>query len=246
MPISAPSSFTACDEVLEIFGDRRIGMVIRERAVALAEQPAALNAEALEQLRRDERTGAVAAVVDDFDLALERTDLGDHVVDVPRDDRLIPHAALLVGGLGRLLRQRVEMLNVLAVHRALLERELEPVVLGRIMRAGDLDSADDRQMMQRPVVERGRYDADVDHVDARCGQAVDQCVTQRRSAGAIVAPDGDRAADSVLGHVRRVCDADRARGLGGQILVDDAADVILAKNAGGDSHRMRLGGKGRQ
>ena len=39
-------------------------MMIRKGPVALAEQSAALDAELREQLRRDERAGAVAAVVD--------------------------------------------------------------------------------------------------------------------------------------------------------------------------------------
>ena len=65
MPSSAPSSLHGVDEILEILGDGRIGMMIREGAVALAEQAAASRPSALEQLRRDERAGAVAAVVDD-------------------------------------------------------------------------------------------------------------------------------------------------------------------------------------
>ena len=58
---------TAAMRSCEILDDRRIGMVIRERAVALAEQARPLDVEMVEELGRDERTGAVAAVDDDLE-----------------------------------------------------------------------------------------------------------------------------------------------------------------------------------
>ena len=61
----------------------------------------------------------------------------------------------------------IELLNLLAVNRLGAERELEAVVLGRIVRAGDLDAADDVEMVERPVQQRRRHHADVDDVDAR-------------------------------------------------------------------------------
>ena len=71
------------------------------------------------------------------------------------------------------------------MQRAGAEGQLEAVVLGRIVRAGDLDSADDGEVVERPVVERRRHDADVHDVDAGAGEPVDQRVaqTRRRSAG---------------------------------------------------------------
>ena len=63
--------------------------------------------------------------------------------------------------------QLVELLDLVAVQRLVPSAELEAVVLGRIVRAGDLDAADDVEVVQAPVEQRRRDDADVDDVDAR-------------------------------------------------------------------------------
>ena len=53
------------DQVLEILGNRRIGMMVREGAVALAEQTCAAGCRVRSnELRRDECSGAIAAIDD--------------------------------------------------------------------------------------------------------------------------------------------------------------------------------------
>ena len=90
------------------------------------------------------------------------------------------------------------MLKVVAVQRLGAEAELEAVVLGRIVRAGDLDAADDVQVVQAPVEHGRRHDADVDDVDAGARQAVDERVAQLVAARPVVAADGDVAGDAAL------------------------------------------------
>ena len=70
------------DEILEILDDRRIGVMVRERAVALAEQSRPLDIEMIEELGGDERADAVAAVDDDLEPARELPGARYNVVDV--------------------------------------------------------------------------------------------------------------------------------------------------------------------
>ena len=74
------------DEILEILDDRRIGMMIREGSIALAEQPCPLDVELIEELGRHERADAVAAVDDDLEPARELARARDDVLHVRIDD----------------------------------------------------------------------------------------------------------------------------------------------------------------
>jgi hypothetical protein len=62
-----------------------------------------------------------------------------HVRDVAIDHGDGSHTA--AGRCFRRLDEREELLDVVAVQRLRAETELEAVVLGRIVRAGDLDAA---------------------------------------------------------------------------------------------------------
>jgi hypothetical protein len=42
------------DQVLEVLGNRRVGMMVGEGSITLAEQPSSLDAQPLEQLRGDQ------------------------------------------------------------------------------------------------------------------------------------------------------------------------------------------------
>ena len=121
------------DEIHEVLRNRGIWMMVGKGSVALAEQPAALDAELREQCRRDEGSGSVSAVVHDANAARERADSLDDVVDVAVDDHLFPLRSDGTGGPFGRLSQLIEILNVFAVQRRRTHRQLEPVVLGRIV-----------------------------------------------------------------------------------------------------------------
>src|SRR5439155_25946675 len=212
--------------VLEVFGNGRIGMMVRKGAVALAEQTAAGDAEPLEKLWRDERAGAVAAIIDDANPAAQTADPLRHVVDVPFDDRFLTYTARSCSR-SRARSEGVEVLNLLAVYGRRAERELEAVVLRRIVRSRDLNAADDVEVVQRPVVQRRRHDTDVDHIDPGCCQPADQRVAQRGSARPVVAAHRDGASNVPLAEVRRIRLADSARRVRRQILADDPANAVL-------------------
>jgi hypothetical protein len=72
--------------------------------------------------------------------------------------------------------KRVNVLNILPVDRSLFETELESVELGRIVRAGDLNSADYVEIVLSPICERRGNDPDVDHIQS----ALEQSATSSR------------------------------------------------------------------
>src|SRR5258708_5937582 len=120
------------DQVFQILGDRRIWMVIGKGAVALAEQAACLDAQGFEQLRRNERARAVAAVIHHSHRRRERACASEDILDVVIDDPLRLHRSAL-GALHRLLNQRVQVPDLVTVQRRRAERQLEAVVLGRVV-----------------------------------------------------------------------------------------------------------------
>ena len=150
-------------EVAQVLGDRRIGMVVREGPVRLAEQRRDLGAEPLEGGDGDEAPGAVAAVddhahrprqpvaaEDPFAISLVSTDA---VARLP--SRTGPPA------LGDDALPELE--DLLAVEGLPGEDHLEAVELGRIVRPGDLharvrpervDAEVERRRGQRAYVDR--------------------------------------------------------------------------------------------
>ena len=116
------------------------------------------------------------------------------------------------------------------------ERQLEAVVLGRIVRAGDLDAADDVEVVQR---------------SSRAAASARRRCRRRRRPAPSARRRARRAAPAPLGRLSRptatapATPCSRAgtprtrapiasRGLDGQIALDDAADVVLAKDSGCD------------
>src|SRR6185312_15077784 len=166
--------------------------MIRERAVALAEEPRPFDIEAIEEPGRHERPDAVSAIHDDLESSLQRAGTRDDVVDVGIDDLPRANASLscwkFAGD-----REAVDLLDLLAVYRGRAERQLESVVLGRIVRAGDLDPAGDREMIERPVEERCRHLSDVDHIESGLGEPAHERIAQLVAARPVVAADGHRA-----------------------------------------------------
>ena len=134
--------------------------------------------------------------------------------------------------------EREQMLEVVAVHRLRAEAQLEPVVLGRVVRAGNLDAADHGQVVQAPVQHRRWYDSDIHDTHAGGCQSLHQGIAQLVAARPVVAPDSDLARDAALQHQGGVRTADGPRGLDGEVSVHDAPNVILAKDSGGDRHQV--------
>ena len=69
------------DEGLEVFGDRRVGVMVREAAVHFEVHFGGVGVEALEEAVHHGTAGAVAGVDGDFDAARE-VELGGDFVDV--------------------------------------------------------------------------------------------------------------------------------------------------------------------
>lgn len=109
------------------------------------------------------------------------------------------------------------------------------------MRARNLDAADHGFVVQAPVQQRRRHDADIHDIDATVGQTAYQFVSQQVATGAIVPPDGDGSANILGAKIRRIAPSERIRDLGRQVRADDAANVVLAKNGLADMRRWEWG-----
>jgi hypothetical protein len=146
---------------------------------------------------------AVAAVHDDAQRTRDLSDARRDVLHVFVDHRNGLDLAL-AGGKASLEDQPVQLLDFIAVERGLADAELEPVVLGWVVRARDLDAARHRQVVQAPVEQRRGDDADVEHVQPRLGERAHERFAQHAAARPIVAPNGHRSMDVVRGQIRRV------------------------------------------
>src|SRR5581483_5969429 len=114
----------------------------------------------------------------------------------------------------------------------------------RIMRPGNLNPTDHAFVMQCPVEQRRRHDANVDDVHAADRQRRHQSVAQHGPARPIVAPDRDRPLYAALGQERGIRPADGTRGFGREVPPDDAANVVLTEDPGRDGHRFGAVGIG--
>jgi hypothetical protein len=101
------------------------------------------------------------------------------------------------------------------------------------VRPGDLDPGANVEMRQAPVEERSRHDANVHHVDATRRQSADERLAQCLPAGPVVASDSHRPAHVVVREEGRERAANDGGCVDGQVVANDAADVVLAKDSGG-------------
>src|SRR6266550_2843879 len=223
------------DEILDVLRDSGIRVVIRKRAVALAEQKARFDAELRKELWRNEGACSVATIEDDLQVARKFPDVRRNVVDVAVDDLFVAKPALPAWEFAR-AGEPIEVLYIGAVNGAGSEAKLESVVLGRIVGAGDLDSADYIQIVLGPVGERGRNDSDVHHVDAAGQQTRHQRSMQSFPAWPVVAPDCERTLHALLVQERGVRASDCRGHFFGEIPSGDAADVVLAKDRARHCH----------
>ena len=120
-----------------------------------------------------------------------------------------------------------------AEHRAALQQQLEAVVVGRIVAAGDLDAAVDVEIMGREIEHRASGPC------RSASTSMPLSVSPRTSAassmprvGAAVAPDRDRAWRLRRAAKRAIGPAERISiGLGERV-ADDSANVIFAQDGG--------------
>jgi hypothetical protein len=231
------------DHVAQVLGLARVGVVVGEVAVHLAEELDHLAAQGAEQRGRRGTGHAVAAVHHDLHrprelhVAHDAVAVGGGHVDVAHAPALGALAAVAFDELA-------QRLDVVAVDGAATHHHLEAVVVLGVVAARDLDAA----VAQRGggEVQHGRGDhAHVDHVDARGHQATDERGRQRRPAQAPVAAHGHGALALPARHGAE----GQAQGFGHALVQrarHDAAHVIGLEDGGGHLHAGAPGMNGQK
>ena len=207
--------------------------MVGEVAVDIAVELDDLVSELPEQPRRDGARDAVAAVDHDRsgvaggrgrDLRPDPPDVvAGHVGPLqtaPSRDQVVP------------LDSAPERLDGIAVQGVAGHHDLQPVVVGRIVAAGDHDAAAGFEMRRREVEERRGHQSDIDHVSAALAQSGDE---RRLQLGARVPSVAARHERLRAAGMRLGADgaADPANDLGGESVSDDAADVVGAEDVRG-------------
>src|SRR5438105_3200723 len=140
-------------------------MMIGERPVALAEKAMRLDPQSRKQLWCDQRSSAVAAVQHHPHVARNFSNPFGNVLDVAVDNLFAAQTSLATREFSS-HRQIVKVLDVGSVNRFLAQSELESVVFRRVVRAGDLNAANDVEVVLGPIRERSGDDYEVDDVDS--------------------------------------------------------------------------------
>ena len=230
------AGFQRPDQLDQILGLRRIGMVVGEAPVHLAVELGHFAAQAPVEPRREHAGDAVAAVDREVHAPRELHVPGD-ALDI--GVKHVRFAALARAGLEiAALDARAQRLDLIAVERFAGDHHLQAVVLGRVVAAAHGDAAAAAQVMRREVGNGRRRHADIDHVGARAGDAFGQRRDQLGARQPAVAAhrEGRRVA---LASERAERPADVAHDRRRQAAADDAADVVGAKDLGGQLHARR-------
>jgi hypothetical protein len=151
-------------------------------------------------------------------------DVGEAQGDLPT---LSPALSQGRGGLYR----ATQVLDRLSRQGVTRHHHLEPVVVGRVVAAGDHHARLRAQMMRCEVGHRRGDHAHVDHVGPRRANAVGQRCAQLGAGEATVATDHDRVAAALL-RERPQRLSDRADDGRRQRAADDAADVVGLEDLG--------------
>ena len=182
---------------LEVLGLDRVGGMVRERAVELAEEHLEVEREPGEDPGHHEPTHAVRGVGHDLQ-GPERGDV-DERADVGGElgeEILLPHLTALLGPLEEPRRDRVLDLGEpggLADGRGAGPAELDAVVLRRVVAGGE-HRGRRVERSRGEVDEVGRREADVDHVGAGERGPLDEGAAQRDGRRPHVVADHDRRA----------------------------------------------------
>ena len=216
------------DQVLQILGLARVGMVVGKVAVHFAEQLSHLAAQRPEHRWRRGAGHAVARVNDDFHRPLQLQIRDDALDVVFLHIGLADRAVLLGRGPAFGLYGLLERLNFFAVNGAAGQHHLEAVVVFGVVAAGHLNARGGQRVGRE--IQHGRGDhAHVHHVNAGFYQTVNQGRAQGLAAESAVAPHGHEGF--------ALFQRGRAKGLAqrlGHCLVDGgrhhAANVVSLEN----------------
>jgi len=220
------------DQIVQVRGNSRIRMVIREGPVDLGEQANMASRHPLDH-RGDNVAGRSVAHVPDHGQAAAVAGFGDQVVDIGRLDLdLVDHT----GAVHEVLRrdQGADRLHVFAIEGrgavdAGSEHHLEAVVFRRIVRARHHDAGGRLEPINSEIEHRRRAQPDPVDLEPAGRKSVAQAPLQLgRRQPAVVAGAHVRAA--LARHDRAEGPADGEGGVGGQRLADDAPDVVFAQD----------------
>ena len=125
------------NEILEVFDDGGIRMMVGETAVEVVIQSRDATAQLLQNVFRHQTRGAVSAIeYDVHSLSIDTGKVFLEITQVGRDDRGRGHGSRS-GRIRPGLDQTLEFLNVFAIQRRFIQTHFEAVVFGRIVAPGD-------------------------------------------------------------------------------------------------------------
>ena len=229
------------DQVTQVLGVGRIGVMVREMPVHLAIQLGEIRDAQRPQQRRCHRTRHAVACIHHHLQGAGQLHLAGNAGDVVGHHVQRAHRARRGGKQGRItcrISQRGrDVTDVLAVQRGAAQHHLQAVVLGRVVAAGDGHARATASQHRGEVHQRRGHHADVDHVHPGGTQPGRQRSRQRRARQPAVTAHHHlaNAPGSCLGAQRQ---ADGRDGLFRQCGLDDAADVIGLEDGCGDHRRL--------
>jgi hypothetical protein len=124
-----------------------------------------------------------------------------------------------------------ELENIVPVEGVAREHHLEAVEFGRVVRPGNLQAGVGAQGRYRIVEGRGGEHADIDRGTSRLGNAGPDSTRKGVARGPVVPPDSNdrRVAQPLMRHTGKGA-AQSPGELGGELPVDQAADVVLSED----------------
>ena len=224
-------------QVVRLAGVR---VVVGEGAVDVAEQRGDVRADRFQHARPQHAGGAVAGIHHHLEPLADLHVAGD-ALHVVLADVALRHGARHLGLHQPVLGDaRVQVQDGVARQGLATDHDLEAVVVGRVVAAGDGHAAAGAQVEAAEVHHRRGHQADVDDVAACLAQAGDQALGQFRARQAAVAADHDFV-QALVEHQRTDRLADEFRHAGVQALPHHATDVVGAEDAAVDRHRRGRG-----
>ncbi len=213
-------------EVGEVRLDGRVGVMVRKGAIHVGVDREMLARQFLDELLERGTGGAVAGVPTDAERsALEALhqaiDVGVEHIDLV--DMAMALGPVAVGGAA------ADLLDLIAEDRAAVQEHLEPVVVGRVVAPGDLDSALHAQRGDGEIEHRAGSDADVVDVDAAFDQAADQLGREDRRVSTAVPAYGDAGCAFICGQSGESPAERISIGLI-ERFSDDTANVVFTEN----------------
>ncbi len=126
---------------------------------------------------------------------------------------------------------RTDRLDLGPKHRPPVHQQLEPVILGRVVAAGNLDAAVDVEIMGRKIKHGGWTHGNLHDVGAAVGKAADQRHLELAAMQPPIAADRDSPRAFIARH-RSEGSAEAVGIVFAQRVTDDPANVIFAQDGG--------------